>query len=1827
MSTEAQRGGGEASNTDTNDKFRSRGASKGKLGRKKSAYATLRVQAKEGVADRIKQYSGAGGAEGEGGEGGGGGAKDGSGGFVYSTRSQPHSTVVDRVETHESRSGTTAAAENVATFRMNVGSRDQSWGEGSLESLTSDDTDAGTVQVVELRYQQGGSKGSRSGRDGGGGGGGGGGSLVGASSDSGDYDALDGLSMDSHDDSWGGGTDSTTTATDTDGGGEGGGYAHMTSARGVRVAGGGKKTHTTRHRRKQHQQHEKTASLYAPAVEADMDALVMSSDSGGDEGIEGLSMDSLDDSWTDGSSSPSSNRSDGGAGGAPAVVLKGLAEVADEEREEEVEEAENEHVDLLHAHLPVEEEKETNALLTTVTVSKNATQFTDSHNIDTLSMDSHDEVWSGAPGEEETLGMPSPGGSSRGMSDNDEDDGAALAGTSDDGERSGAVGSDDGHDGATSALTSTAQMDVIKLVELASHVSGLQAQAQATAELASSSEDGKDAPDHLSMDSHDESWGAGSENGSAADIVALIAPETKDEVVALTDSGGDDDAVDALRMDSFDGSWTGGSNKSEGVAAELFAPEALVSAVPASTRASDSGDDSVDGLSMDSHDESWTGDSRQGGQGSELGEEANIVVDMLAGEAVTLVVAEAASESGDDGEIDGLSMDSHEESWTGTSVKTATDDEFVDLLAPPPEDGPVVLLSDSGGDEAIDTLSMDSHDASWTGGSDTADDPIPGVKALPPHSPLYAVLEVSHGEHTVGTPDAAYAVAEDVDCDSELNVLVKRNTAPGAPTIDKPRLTHEIKPTALASSHGEHVAGVPEAAYSVAEDVDCDSELTVLTMSKAIMSLRVEPSTTVVNQYPVTDWNITFNTASAIERQGYFQIEFHDSWDLSSLVPADVSVSVSVSDAIISIVDGSKYILCMVWAVGGWDGSASLVRVVIAQNKLAAGSAKFWVRTRDSFEKDLDVDDGAFDVLELPAVKPALPHVHGATAMASAHNEHVPGVPDAEYKGAEDIDCDSELTVHTMCKATMSLCVEPSRTVVNQYPVTDWTITFNTSSAIERQGYFQIEYQDSWDLSTLVPADVSVSVSVSDAIISNVDGSKYIRCMVLAAGGWDGSASLVRVVIAQNKLAAGSVAGSAKFWVRTRDSFETDLDVDDGAFDVLELPAVKPALPHEHGPDGDVLKGVEDDEPYIGSLDIFGFEVLEANNRFGQICTNFANEKLQQLYTYTHFVFDIERKIYREEGINLASVSFEDNKAIINMIAKPSTGIFHLLADCCMFADPSSTGMDQKFLGKITQVHKRTKEFGKPDFKKRDSFTVKHSAADVCYSVGGFVLKNKDRLETAVEKSVQDAMCSTDDAPPPPSVFTLFILEGVSMRNFPFRCKSSDTLERLFDRSFDNQQRFVYAGKIITQDDYDATPVSDLGIHTGSTLHGLGPRGLGGMWDEDWCPSPGCDKPAGHSRRHDENAKEAKRTMQRQRAEEKGDDGDGDAPVDEYRLLPHERWEEEMVERLKQSSSYPSDWYKAYISKHRIPNNTATPSAAKSIAAIRQWHEAQQEGDPTSWSGDADHHGGVFALMAAETDAREATGSTATQCLAVVRSERENLLEMFRTVKEASVQRSERERIGDVAQDIEQHLKFKAVEVQPSQELWVPPSGASKSTGKSPGGGWHRSRLWTGEAEFADPEMDAKKAAFRSVAIDVLDLGTGEGRSMAVSVLECFLTPRAIEENIRLWVVNPTRIGTYGFASIEAIIINGCKWESKEMDDLQIPLCSLLVRRLLEAGVMKRGEDGKICPGGHKLDKIAARVGIGISVEAIVSLLYDHALVEGYLPLDRFILWACVRVF
>ena len=62
----------------------------------------------------------------------------------------------------------------------------------------------------------------------------------------------------------------------------------------------------------------------------------------------------------------------------------------------------------------------------------------------------------------------------------------------------------------------------------------------------------------------------------------------------------------------------------------------------------------------------------------------------------------------------------------------------------------------------------------------------------------------------------------------------------------------------------------------------------------------------------------------------------------------------------------------------------------------------------------------------------------------------------------------------------------------------------------------------------------------------------------------------------------------------------------------------------------------------IGLLDIFGFEVFKVNS-FEQLCINYANEKLAQLYI--SYVFKGEKKVFIEEGLEkfVGEIKFIDN--------------------------------------------------------------------------------------------------------------------------------------------------------------------------------------------------------------------------------------------------------------------------------------------------------------------------------------------------------------------------------------------------------------------------------------------------------------------------------------------------------------------------------------------------------------------------------------------------------
>ena len=61
----------------------------------------------------------------------------------------------------------------------------------------------------------------------------------------------------------------------------------------------------------------------------------------------------------------------------------------------------------------------------------------------------------------------------------------------------------------------------------------------------------------------------------------------------------------------------------------------------------------------------------------------------------------------------------------------------------------------------------------------------------------------------------------------------------------------------------------------------------------------------------------------------------------------------------------------------------------------------------------------------------------------------------------------------------------------------------------------------------------------------------------------------------------------------------------------------------------------------IGVLDIFGFESFE-DNSLEQLLINFANEKLQQQFTW--YVFKLEQQEYEKEGIKWDAVDFQDNQ-------------------------------------------------------------------------------------------------------------------------------------------------------------------------------------------------------------------------------------------------------------------------------------------------------------------------------------------------------------------------------------------------------------------------------------------------------------------------------------------------------------------------------------------------------------------------------------------------------
>ncbi|KAF2235085.1 myosin I MyoA/Myo5 [Viridothelium virens] len=141
----------------------------------------------------------------------------------------------------------------------------------------------------------------------------------------------------------------------------------------------------------------------------------------------------------------------------------------------------------------------------------------------------------------------------------------------------------------------------------------------------------------------------------------------------------------------------------------------------------------------------------------------------------------------------------------------------------------------------------------------------------------------------------------------------------------------------------------------------------------------------------------------------------------------------------------------------------------------------------------------------------------------------------------------------------------------------------------------------------------------------------------------------------------------------------------------------------------------------IGILDIYGFEIFEKNS-FEQLCINYVNEKLQQIFI--QLTLKTEQDEYAREQIQWTPIKYFDNKVVCELIEeRRPPGVFSALNDACATAHADPTAADQTFVQRLNSLS------GNPNFAPRQGqFVIKHYAGDVSYAVEGMTDKNKDQL-------------------------------------------------------------------------------------------------------------------------------------------------------------------------------------------------------------------------------------------------------------------------------------------------------------------------------------------------------------------------------------------------------------------------------------------------------------------------------------------------------------------
>jgi myosin heavy subunit len=109
---------------------------------------------------------------------------------------------------------------------------------------------------------------------------------------------------------------------------------------------------------------------------------------------------------------------------------------------------------------------------------------------------------------------------------------------------------------------------------------------------------------------------------------------------------------------------------------------------------------------------------------------------------------------------------------------------------------------------------------------------------------------------------------------------------------------------------------------------------------------------------------------------------------------------------------------------------------------------------------------------------------------------------------------------------------------------------------------------------------------------------------------------------------------------------------------------------------------------------------------------------------FNNNTFKLEEKLYKEEGIEWASIAFIDNQPMIELITQKVTGVMPILDEELKVAK----GSDKGFINKLHDKQGKHPRFGKDKAMNPICFVIKHYAGDVTYDGTDFVEKNRDTL-------------------------------------------------------------------------------------------------------------------------------------------------------------------------------------------------------------------------------------------------------------------------------------------------------------------------------------------------------------------------------------------------------------------------------------------------------------------------------------------------------------------